>query len=95
MRDLRSDWLGFPPRGSLYATYSVCNAPRMLLIIGLVLAGWTVASVIVAGLTSTVIRGAAIRPEAVAPPRDYIDLTDPSTRVVSASADMPRSIFSR
>jgi hypothetical protein len=61
----------------------------MLMIIVLGLAGWTVASVVVAALTSTVMRGAAIRPETVRPPRDYIDLTDPSTRVVSASPGRP------
>jgi hypothetical protein len=47
----------------------------MMLIIVLVVAGWTAASIVVAVLASTVFRGARIRPESIALPPEYIDLT--------------------
>jgi hypothetical protein len=61
----------------------------MVLIIVLVLAGWVGASVVVAALASTVFRGARIGPGTITLPPDYIDLTDPITRSLSFSAELP------
>jgi hypothetical protein len=74
---------------------TICNAPYMVLIIVLVLAGWVAASVVVAALASTVFRGARIGPETITLPPEYIDLTDPATRNVSCSADLPGTEPSR
>jgi hypothetical protein len=68
----------------------VCNAPRML-IIGLVLAGWAVASVVVAVLASTVFHGARIGPETIKLPPDVIDLTTPDVRTQAASPEQPET----
>jgi hypothetical protein len=51
-----------------------CNASYMVIIV-LVLAGWVVASIVVAVLASTVFRGAQLHPETVKLPPELIDLT--------------------
>jgi hypothetical protein len=61
----------------------------VLIIIGLVLVGWTVLSIIVAILASTVFRGARIRPETIVLPPDVVDLTDPPTRTTGRPVDHP------
>jgi hypothetical protein len=60
-----------------------------MFIIGLVLAGWAVASVVVAVLASTVFRGAQIGPETIKLPPDHIDLTTTDPRSLSCSPEQP------
>jgi hypothetical protein len=74
------------PRVALYLMCIFCNAPCMVIIV-LVLAGWVVASVVVAVLASTVFRGAQIRPETVKLPPELIDLTSPDLRSLSWSPE--------
>jgi hypothetical protein len=72
----------------LYRPRIVCNAPGMLIIV-LVLAGWAVASLVVAVLAATVFRGAQIRPETIKLPPDHIDLTTSDPRSRSGSPEQP------
>jgi hypothetical protein len=66
-----------------------------VLIIVLVLAGWTVASVVVAGLASTVFRGARTGPATITLPPEYLDLRDSSVRSVAHAVDRPARDASR
>jgi hypothetical protein len=67
----------------------------MVLIIVAVLGGWTVASVIVAGLASTVFRGARTGRTTITLPPENIDLTERSRRDVASWADQPGTDPSR
>jgi hypothetical protein len=60
-----------------------------MVILVLVLAGWLVASVVVAVLASTVFRGAHLPPETVKLPPDLIDLTSGDLRRLSCSPEQP------
>jgi hypothetical protein len=60
-----------------------------MLIIGLVLAGWAVASVVVAVLASTVFHGARIGPETIKLPPDVIDLTTAEDHSLTNSPEQP------
>jgi hypothetical protein len=60
-----------------------------MLIIVLVLAGWAVASIVVAVLASTVFHGARIGPETVKLPPDVIDLTTSDPHSLSRSPEPP------
>jgi len=62
-----------------------------MFIIVLVIAGWAVASVVVAVLASTVFRGAQIRPETIKLPPDQIDLTTSDPRSLSGPPEQPGS----
>jgi hypothetical protein len=67
----------------------------MLLIVVLVLAGWALASVVVAVLASTVFRGARIRPDVIELPPEHIDLTEPTTPAVGSPVEQPGEDASR
>jgi hypothetical protein len=69
----------------------------MVVVIVLLLAGWTVASVVVAALASTVFRGARNGAGTLAVPPEYVDLTDRERqgRSVSYAADQPGQGASR
>jgi hypothetical protein len=60
-----------------------------MVILMLVLAGWAVASVVVAAVASTVFRGAQLRPETVKLPPDLIDLTSWDLRSRSCAPEPP------
>jgi hypothetical protein len=72
----------------LYRPGIFCNAPRMFIIV-LVMAGWAVASVVVAVLAATVFRGAQIQPETIKLPPDHIDLTTTDPRSLSGAPEQP------
>jgi hypothetical protein len=81
-------------RAALYRPSIFCNAPSVVIIV-LVLAGWAVASVVVAALASIVFRGAQLRTGTITLPPDRIVLTAPDLRSVRGSSKQPDTDIAR